>query len=138
MEKWLFNKLRSRDSKTVEIYFQALNVWWLFVLWGPNASVALDISSPLYIYILGIWTGALIFLGITAMLSSKVFLRIGVILSYAIFYFLTGINLLNRANISSLLGGIFICQGVLATFLLWKVRAIEGTNKREHAIGQDV
>lgn len=124
--KWLFTALQSRDSKSIEIYFEALNVWWLFILWNPSTSIAFDITSPVYIYILGVWTAAVLFVAGIAILSKKLLLRLAVILSYAIFYFLTGFNLLLKSPIAPL-GGVFICQGVLATFLLWKLYAKQGT-----------
>lgn len=119
--KWLFQKLRLRDSRTIEIYFDLLSVWWLFVLWSPDASLALDITNTLFAYIIGALAGCVLAISFMTLFTKKLQIRLAVLISYFVFYFLTGVSLLFRQP-PNILGGFFICQSILATFLLWKLR----------------
>jgi len=120
--KKLYQAFSSKDTKTIEIYFEFLNVWWLFYLWNPDTKMAFNVTSPFYLYVLGIWTGVLLTAATVALVSKKLFIRLAVILAYVMFYLLTGWNIIYN-DPSNPLGGIFICQGLLAAFLLWKIRA---------------
>lgn len=127
MEKF-FNRLflffRANDSRTVEIYFEALNVWWLFALLYPGLDLGIDPAS-IYKYIIACVVGALSVAAIIALYSSNRFmLRILILTCYSFFYIFTGITLLTKTP-PNILGGFFICQGALATLLSWKLRSKE-------------
>lgn len=118
----LFSFMSIRDSKSIEIYFDILNVWWLFALWNPDTRLALDITQPLYQYILAIAVSVLIIAGTISLLIKRIKFRLFVLLGYMVFYSMTGFNLLT-ADPVNLFGGFFIIQTVLAIALTWKIQA---------------
>lgn len=118
----LFSFMSTRDSKSIEIYFDILNVWWLFALWNPATRLALDITQPLYQYVLAIAVSVLIIAGTISLLTKRIKFRLFVLLGYMVFYSMTGFNLLTADPIN-LFGGFFILQTVLAIALTWKIQA---------------
>lgn len=120
----LFSFMSTRDSKTIEIYFDALNMWWLFILWNPSTRLDLDITHPLYQYLLTIAITVLIITGTISLLVKRVKFRLFVLLGYMVFYSITGLNLLLMKPLN-ILGGFFILQAVLAIALTWKIRVRE-------------
>lgn len=120
----LFSFMSTRDSKTIEIYFDALNMWWLFILWNPSTRLDLDITHPLYQYLLTVAVTVLIITGTISLLVKRVKFRLFVLLGYMVFYSITGLNLLLMEPLN-ILGGFFILQAVLAIALTWKIRVRE-------------
>lgn len=118
----LFAFMSTRDSKTIEIYFDFLNVWWLFALWSPSTRIALAITHPLYQYILAIAVVILIVSGTISLLLKRIKFRLFVLLGYMVFYSMTGFTLLTEDPVN-FLGGFFILQTVLAIALTWKIQA---------------
>ena len=122
----LFTFLRTRDSKTIDLYFEALNVVWFFSLWSPDTTLALDLTKPIQQYLFSAWIFIMLIIGTMSLVSKRLRLRLFVLMCYIGFYCITGINLLLSQQFS-LLSGFFICQAALATVLSWKIHAREVT-----------
>ena len=122
----LYRVFSTRDTKSIEIYFELMNAWWLFILWHPATNLSFSLTAPYKDALIALVAGAAV-LAIIALLSGKKTLRVMVLLIYVAFYFLTGLNLfIDSYPFINPLGGIFICQGLLAIFLTWKIQARMG------------
>lgn len=126
----------SRDTRSIEVYFELLNAWWLFILWNPSTDLTLRAISLITNYqdMLIIFAFIAFLLAIAALMSRAILLRVTMLTAYMAFYLLSGINLLQRSIIDPL-GGFFLCQAVLASLLIWKIQARTGsygTKDAEH------
>lgn len=122
----LFSFLRNRDSKTIDFYFEALNVWWLFALWNPNTRLELDLTKPIMQYIFSTWIFIMLIVAAISLVTQRVRLRLVTLLCYFGFYCVTGLSLLISQPFN-ILSGFFICQALLAVILSWKIHAREST-----------